>query len=94
MDKCFRDKVKVNYGQSFFKCLIIYTIVTIQPTNLHSNCLFTKQFIENNKNKTAEKMLEILIESCIFFNDISYENLLGVTEKEFNEKSEKSFNEL
>ena len=94
MDKCFRDKVKVNYGQSFFKCLIIYTIVKIQPTNLHSNCLFTKQFIENNKNKTAENMLEILIESCIFFNDISYENLLGVTEKEFNEKSEKSFNEL
>ena len=94
LDKCFKNKVKINYGQSFFKCLIIYTIVKIQPTNLHSNCLFIKQFIENNQNRTGENMLEILIESCSFFKDISYDNLLGVSEKEFNEKSEKSFNEL
>ena len=94
MDKCFMNEVKVSYGQDFFKNLLIYSIVKIQPSWLHSNCQYIKAFIEYHKNKTGESIFEILTEACKFFEEITPEKLLGVTEKEFNEKCEKSFNNI
>ena len=94
MEKCFNNKVKVNYGQDFFKDLLIFTIVKINPSWLHSNCLFISTFIETHTNKTGESMFQILCDACKFFEEISYKNLLGVTEKEFNEKCEESLNDV
>ena len=94
MDKCFMNKNKVSYGQDFFKNLLIYAIVKIQPSWLHSNCLYIRTFIECHKNKTGESIFEILSEACNFFEEITHKNLLGVSEMEFNEKCEKSFNNI
>ena len=94
MEKCFNNKVKVNYGQDFFKDLLIFTIVKINPSWLHSNCLFISTFIETHTNKTGESMFQILCDACKFFEEISYKNLLGVSEKEFNEKCEESLNDV
>ena len=93
MDKCFMSK-NMNYPPEFVKSLLIYTIIKIRPSWLHSNCSFITLFVNEHKDKTGERMLEILNQACKFFNEISYKYLLEVDEKEFNEKCEQSFNEF
>ena len=68
-----------------------YAIIKAQPQFLSSNVNYMEMFLDTNLKKTKYGLiltqLHLIVETLINF---SYENLIGLSEEEFNERTLKA----
>ena len=66
--------------------ILNYAFIKARPQHISSNCKFMNLFIGKNKNRSEGSQLTQLSGICEHVVNLTYKQLNGVTEKEFNEK--------
>ena len=66
--------------------ILNYAFIKARPQHISSNCKFMNLFIGKNKNRAQGSELTQLSGICEHILNLTYKQLNGVTEEEFNEK--------
>ena len=105
IDKIFgaiENVLSINFGEDYDDTDLLsiceYALIRAHPERLYSNISYLQMFISENTSEVRIANLKYLRTSMNTIKNCKYQNFLGVTEKEFQEKcieaKNKAFNEI
>ena len=74
--------------------LLTYCFIKSKPLNIYTDCNFMQLYIGNKKNKIEDNQLTQLFSCCDFIKQVKYNLFNNISESEYKEKCENSYNEL